>query len=745
MMSTLSSLLIQRGLIPLKVLEESLALQVIQGGLLDTFLLEKKLLDEKLLLTALSEMTGYPPVQPDFLQNVTTLYADLIDVEEAKREGICPIGQDQNTITILASELTDFHRVQETLQAAGKTARFIVSTELRIHQAQEAVYGKPLPPRFRELLHKIDEMPPNMGPVLFKVEQSTPVIPHGSFGGGSRGGGSRGVRRDQTPVRIVVDEPSTALTPHEAVEGIRQAETRNRVLVYLARGAYRFLDAVQIYVLRDDQLLGLLALKNEKMDTQEITQQMLTIPSGSIIEEIIRDGGHYLGPIPEDATTSTLLLHAGIPTVRGLAIIPIALKQKTVCLLIGYREFQPISTDLLEPLAALAKETTCALADLIVKNKNIDLATHGSNLRATSKVAMSRSPLAHYPTASQRDESSLEDLSHRTKTGGGFPAIQPIASSPSSALEEASPAEPAIPKVLLDLVECIDRDDIEVDRALNELRAFGKYGISALVKRFPGRLRYNRQAICEKLVRERISAISREGFRELPRAQECSSIVEILVKLGRSSIPDLAPLLQHKNLDIRFFATYLLSELVYPESAALLANQLSDDEQEIRNIAVQTLLRFQRTEQYNYVLEALRQDLENLDPRPCRAAIKALAALGDGMSVPAIVDLLQDADEGIIETARTALVTLTRQNFGNQHRKWEKWWHRNHFRDRMEWLMDGLVHKDPEIRFAAAEELDEISGLSFGYRFDMPRAEQEEIRKKYLQWWIDKRTEKIQH
>jgi hypothetical protein len=82
-----------------------------------------------------------------------------------------------------------------------------------------------------------------------------------------------------------------------------------------------------------------------------------------------------------------------------------------------------------------------------------------------------------------------------------------------------------------------------------------------------------------------------------------------------------------------------------------------------------------------------------------------------------------------------ALIHLTKQDFGQSTRKWRQWWDKNRRKSRVEWLLDGLAHKDTELRRSAAEDLRKATGEYFGYHHDLPRRERELARQRWLDWW----------
>ena len=117
------------------------------------------------------------------------------------------------------------------------------------------------------------------------------------------------------------------------------------------------------------------------------------------------------------------------------------------------------------------------------------------------------------------------------------------------------------------------------------------------------------------------------------------------------------------------------------------------------------------------------------------AALAALAELRDPSSVPTIIDRLESEDEQVSLTARSTLLVLAGDDLGPKRRRWLDWWEKMRQRPRLEWLLDALAHRDPEIRLAASQELQEITGEYFGYHYDLPERDREEARRRWLEWW----------
>jgi hypothetical protein len=132
---------------------------------------------------------------------------------------------------------------------------------------------------------------------------------------------------------------------------------------------------------------------------------------------------------------------------------------------------------------------------------------------------------------------------------------------------------------------------------------------------------------------------------------------------------------------------------------------------------------------------SLQAKLASPDVGVATAALAALAELRDPSSVPAIIDRLENEDGQVALTARSTLLALTGDDLGPKKRRWLDWWEKMRQRPRLEWLLEALAHRDPEIRLAASQELQDITGEYFGYHYDLPERDREEARRRWLDWW----------
>ena len=267
----------------------------------------------------------------------------------------------------------------------------------------------------------------------------------------------------------------------------------------------------------------------------------------------------------------------------------------------------------------------------------------------------------------------------------------------------------------------------EADRASESLLGLGPTGLDALLRRFPGPLRVDRRA-------------ARGG--DLMPVLEHGPILRAVARFGRRAVPPLLRLLGHGSADVRFYATYLMTELAFPEALALVGLRLYDADSQVRQVALEVVRKFETGmgadvggREFREVLERLRGDLVEPDAERARLAAVACGELRDPKAVPRLIELLKHREPRVADAAHRALVVVTKQDFDRSRWRWRAWWDKNRSRHRVEWMLEGLAHKAPEVRLSASEELKRLTSEYFGYHFDLPKREREEARRKWIAWW----------
>lgn len=290
----------------------------------------------------------------------------------------------------------------------------------------------------------------------------------------------------------------------------------------------------------------------------------------------------------------------------------------------------------------------------------------------------------------------------------------------------------ALPSVIVDvaseyvsLVERViagDRAGAQpVDDAESELLRAGGYAMPAIMAQFPGPVTIEADRLADG---------------PLPRVAECGPVLRLIASQRRTALPFVLSHVEDPDVEKRFWATYLLTELVYPDVLEPILLRVFDEEPRVRRAARAAARAFAEAHPAILVERLELVAMDGGESKELRSlAIDALGETREALAVPALVPLLDDPDIAIKTAVRGALVTITRQDFGTSSQKWQTWWDQNRDRHRLEWLIDALMHDQAMLRASAGEELKTITKEYFGYYDDLPKRERERAQSRYREWW----------
>src|SRR5262249_44027553 len=166
-----------------------------------------------------------------------------------------------------------------------------------------------------------------------------------------------------------------------------------------------------------------------------------------------------------------------------------------------------------------------------------------------------------------------------------------------------------------------------------------------------------------------------------------------------------------------------------------LSERLFDQDFGVRAAAIEALAGYP-VQDLGHALLRARRAVHSSDPDVVAAASGALVALGDTESIPDLIGVVERSGRGG-DHVRRALTVLTAQDFGPSERKWRKWYEAARRRHRIEWLIEGLGHKEDAIREGAINVLRRLTGEYFGYHHDLPRKERDAAAERWASWWRD--------
>jgi hypothetical protein len=247
------------------------------------------------------------------------------------------------------------------------------------------------------------------------------------------------------------------------------------------------------------------------------------------------------------------------------------------------------------------------------------------------------------------------------------PPADSLASTSISASAHPPPASRVpfrdLPPVLIrsELVDQVIGGGERGDKALGEILALGEAAIPSVFARFPGPLTVDRD----------------QALGDLPRPADCGPVLRIVAAMRRLALPFLAVRSADIDVEIRFWATYLLGELNYSEASAALLPRLFDENAAVRRIAIRSARTLAGA---GDEAMPLRKSLERMVAYPDEPEARRLTAvwtIGElklYRSIPTLISALSDPLDSMVEAASRALSAMTRQELGRDPRKWSEWW-----------------------------------------------------------------------
>ncbi|MGD8858664.1 MAG: hypothetical protein PVI30_01540 [Myxococcales bacterium] len=156
-MSILTSLLARDAVVSVDAIEEALQRQVLEGGEIDSALLEIDALPENLLCAYRAAAYDLPPVTREQLTDVPAGVLQRLPAEQARALWVVPIASDGERLTVAAPEPPGEARLQRLREAAGMDVEVRIGLEARIAAALAAHYGMELPSRLRRLVDALQQ------------------------------------------------------------------------------------------------------------------------------------------------------------------------------------------------------------------------------------------------------------------------------------------------------------------------------------------------------------------------------------------------------------------------------------------------------------------------------------------------------------------------------------------------------------------------------------------------------------
>lgn len=562
------------------------------------------------------------------------------------------------------------------------------------------------------------------------------------------------------PTTPAASDPAEALiaTPLDAESASRllaDADDRDVIFGLLLRAIRNRSWYAGLLTIQGGAAIGRVAIAGQEIDRAAIVEVLIPLDAPSAFKNVVESAAPHVGPIATgEPEIDQMIERMGGVVPRTALLLPVVLRGRVVAIALGHERERDVDVSAIGELLPLAKLAADAILRVLARAKSSRAApkpaTREPSVQASASLppppvvtvksapagkhaAAVPEPLAHEPTlpmpparVAEHDAESAapredtEDTAPRESAESAAAYAQQDESAEDDAGAEIS-IEADEPATVDDLLDALESGDAElVAHARDALLARRDEIMDAVFQRFPGVLAIERYDL---------------GGRLLPAAQH-GPLLSFIVDLGESTVDHLVAQMASDERDVRYYATLCMAEIRSTKAVAALVERIFDSDYGARGAAVDALAGYP-LELLDQGLKPARDALTDDDIDRVQAAARALADITD---IKAIPDLMVAIARGgkYADHARRALMRLTKQDFGTSARKWRAWWTKYHDRSRIEWLIEGLAHKDDSIRRTSVEELRKLTGEFFDYQFDGSKRERETARKRWLAWWQGK-------
>jgi hypothetical protein len=500
---------------------------------------------------------------------------------------------------------------------------------------------------------------------------------------------------------IATDGRDSAMPIQTARELLATAADRDTVFLTLLRAARARARFAALLTVQGGAAIGRVALAEPGLDTTAVNTILIPLDGVSAFRTVVGNHQPHVGPlISGDPSIDSMVLRMGGTMPPSALVLPVVLRDRVVALVVAHRVHSDLRladvTELL-PLAIAASE---AIGRLIVRHKS-----------AGYRAVTDPGTVEIEAEAIETKKITRPDTAWRTPDRPSFPAFE-------QGMEVSITADP--PRAIEEVLDEIERArEGHAQDAISDAVDRAGEALGSLMRRFPGTLRVDRFAVTGRPL----------------RAAQYGGLLELVINLGSVASELLIEKMGAAQRDVRFYATVCTAELRPRNAVYALAERLFDQDFGVRASAIEALAGYPMHD-LGHALVRARRALHSSDPEVVAAATAAIVDLGD---VEAIADLIGaiERNDRAGDHARRALVALTAQDFGSSERKWRKWWDGARTRHRIEWLIEGLAHKEDEIRETAINDLRRLTGEYFGYHHDLPRREREAAAARWSAWWRD--------
>ncbi|MGI5865463.1 MAG: hypothetical protein ACOX6T_25865, partial [Myxococcales bacterium] len=449
-------------------------------------------------------------------------------------------------------------------------------------------------------------------------------------------------------------QPVQTWTLGRARRELDRAEDRHQIIDVALRFALKTFDFAAAFAVVGGNAVGWTAVTPNGRADELVERISLPLDAPSVLRTVLMTRGRYLGPIPNDPLSQSFIANMGRPEPKAAFLYPVEVRDRPVVILYGDAIGRPVSDRRVAELVLFAQKLGPRFERLILEQKR--------RLAAAAAGPAAREPK---PEGAQAAETPTFSLQPPTLTAAELFARSPIrrrARKPASGLGPLLPSPvlvtpaPGVSRVAAarasdlgtqlpsmdELFGAADRlvgtDLNERAKALGELCRFPEVAAAVLVARFPG-----------PVLRARVTVT------DLPAPEDLGPVPAALAKMGAPAARALTPLLEHRDLDTRYFALLTAGKLAAPTLVAPVAQRVFDAHPVIASAARAALAAMATVPGFEEARQRVRDGLLSREPETACAAARALGRLHDVGAIEQLIELTGTSQKSVAQAAAEAL------------------------------------------------------------------------------------------
>jgi hypothetical protein len=389
MADLLAETLIRERLTAARDVEEALKRQVVEGGGLDTLLLEAGVIAEAALLRALGEAYSLPTAGAVEIESVPPHIPRLFPLLFAETYHLVPfrlVGQNLGVLVNRSAEPQIYDRIYERLSLRVQPT---VTTEVRLHHAMCRLYGTALLPRYRAILAKLDG-----DQAVDELTKHTATTSHVVSWGLST--------VTLTPARRREDVKKGGLLAR-----LTAADDRDAIVDILLEIVASTFEFAAMFVVHGEQVNGWRGVNAET--TARIARVSLPVTLPSVFQTIYATNGHYLGPIPTNSVNTQLIEDLGRAAPRTAFLAPILVGGKLAAIIFADNGTKPVSSKRVASLLLVSHRAGMCLETLIRRKRAVADKLIAETTGAPESPTNAQDLVAETPPPTEAEITVLED------------------------------------------------------------------------------------------------------------------------------------------------------------------------------------------------------------------------------------------------------------------------------------------------------------------------------------------------